>query len=77
MNEVAKCFWAITAVCVALTGCALLESARAVTPAQRASAYKAHARGIDTLCAAYTFDRAAGLVGEVPDMTRACGEEVK
>jgi hypothetical protein len=51
--------------------CAALSS---VTPDDRARAYKAHAAGIGALCKAYRFDRATGLVGEVPSMTEACSK---
>lgn len=51
-------------------GCAALQS---ITPADRASAYAREAQGISALCKAYAFDRASGLVGEVPEMAQACG----
>lgn len=57
-------------VLACLFGCAALSS---VTPADRAQAYAAEARGVATLCKAYRFDRSVGLVADVPAMTELCG----
>jgi hypothetical protein len=59
-------------VAFAMVGCAALRS---VTPADRAAGYGAEARAVGTLCKAYRFDRAAGLVTDVPAMTAICSKE--
>ncbi len=53
-------------------GCGLLDRVRSVTPADRASAYEAQAGAVQAACKAYAFDRAAGLVPEVPAMVELC-----
>jgi hypothetical protein len=54
-------------------GCAALTSAaNKVTPADRAKAYEAEANTAKLECKAYKFDRAAGLVPEVPAMSELC-----
>ncbi len=52
--------------------CALFKS---VTPADRASAYAREAQAAQVACKAYQFDRAAGLVTEVPEMARVCASK--
>jgi hypothetical protein len=49
--------------------CAALQR---VTPADRAKAYEAEAQATALECKAYRFDRAAGLVADVPSMTKLC-----
>ncbi len=49
--------------------CAVLQS---VTPADRAKAYESEASAVVLACKAYRFDRAAGLVADVPAMAELC-----
>jgi hypothetical protein len=66
-----KCGYAIFAG-LALAGCAAFAS---VTPADRAKAYSVEAATARAECKAYEFDRAAGLVTEVPAMARLCADQ--
>ncbi len=68
------CWFVAFLLFMLLTGpsCALLESAKSVTPADRAAAYERAAQSVSASCKAYRFDRAAGLVGDVPEMARVC-----
>lgn len=59
----------IVAPLLVVVGCAALSN---VTPADRAAAYKREAQGLAVTCKAYKFDRAQGLVTDVPEMTAAC-----
>lgn len=53
---------------LSLTSCSIFQ----VTPAERAMAYTDEATVAGAECAAYKFDRAAGLVPEVPAMSKLC-----
>jgi hypothetical protein len=65
-----KCGYAVCLAALALSlGCSALAS---VTPSHRAQGYAAEAKAVATLCKAYRFDRAAGLVPDVPAMTELC-----
>jgi hypothetical protein len=55
-----------------LTGCAALQS---VAPADRAAGYGAEAKAVNALCKAYRFDRASGLVNDVPEMSKVCASK--
>lgn len=57
---------------VTQSGCSAFRS---VTPADRADAYAAQARATELTCKAYRFDRASGLVGDVPTMAKLCAGE--
>jgi hypothetical protein len=59
----------VLALCWLLAACGVF---RAVTPADRAAGYAAEAKAISAACKAYRFDRAAGLVPEVPAMAELC-----
>ncbi len=65
----------LPAVCVLVASafviaCAALQN---ITPDERASVYRARAKTLELECKAYRFDRAAGLVGDVPARARVCG----
>lgn len=57
---------------LSVAGCGAFSK---VTPVDRADAYTAQARAAELACRAYVFDRAGGLVGEVPSMTKLCSGE--
>lgn len=58
-----------TAIFLGGLGCAALSS---VKPTDRAHAYEAVPKTVKAECEAYAFDRASGLVPEVPAMTDLC-----
>jgi hypothetical protein len=65
--------WRLQLVFCVLLVCVLSCSAFSkVTPADRAEAYDAQARTTELACKAYAFDRASGLVGDVPNMAKLC-----
>jgi hypothetical protein len=57
------------AVVIVLAGCAAFQS---ITPAHRAQGYELDAKAARLACKAYRFDRAAGLVPDVPAMSELC-----
>jgi hypothetical protein len=52
-----------------ISGC---SSLRAITPEDRAEAYRAIAAEIETKCKVYHFDLSSNLTPEVPEMTKVC-----
>jgi hypothetical protein len=54
------------------TACSLFGAQPSVTPADRAKAYDAEAKSAQLACKTYRFDRAVGLVPDVPAMTALC-----
>lgn len=66
---------ALVLLFLGFTGLAGCSSLARVTPADRAAGYTAQAKAAELSCRAYVFDRAHGLVDEVPAMVKLCAGE--